>query len=201
MLRILNYTIAIYIWNQAGKHNSIMSSNTLSWTHQLLSCICLSERAYFNYIDDRLSIWTTSEVVRRKHIQPTLPIMGWRGCTSAMGAIKHPSSCSSLSCSSLLCKQFLYYYICSRGVFGINHFKLRKFAVVAIECFCNSNKIRILTRIHRCSVMIYGSPEAEFMETKHNGHIHGYNDIGYHRLKCHRNKNRVNVIHLESTQL
>ena len=31
--------------------------------------------------------------------------------------------------------QFILYYICSRTVFFINHFKLRSFAVIAIECF------------------------------------------------------------------
>ena len=31
-----------------------------------------------------------------------------------------------------------------------------------------------MARIHRWSVMIYGSPQAEFMETKYNSHIHGY---------------------------
>ena len=33
-----------------------------------------------------------------------------------------------------LCNQFIHYHISSRGVFGINHFKLRNFAVAAIEC-------------------------------------------------------------------
>ena len=31
-----------------------------------------------------------------------------------------------------------------------------------------------MARIHRWSVMIYGSLQAEFMETKNNSHIHGY---------------------------
>ena len=34
-----------------------------------------------------------------------------------------------------LCNQFIHYHISSRGVFGVNHFKLRNFAVVAIESF------------------------------------------------------------------
>ena len=33
-----------------------------------------------------------------------------------------------------LCNQFIHYDISSRGVWGINPFKLRNFAVVAIEC-------------------------------------------------------------------
>ena len=31
-----------------------------------------------------------------------------------------------------------------------------------------------MARFHRWSVMIYGSLQAEFMETKHNSHIHRY---------------------------
>ena len=31
-----------------------------------------------------------------------------------------------------------------------------------------------MVRIHRLSVMIYGSMQATFMETKHNGHVHRY---------------------------
>ena len=74
-----------------------------------------------------------------------------------------------------LCKQFINYHISSRGVFGINHFKLRNFAVVAIECsFATVDRGSIMTRIHRWSVMIYGSLQAEFMETKYNNHIHMY---------------------------
>ena len=33
-----------------------------------------------------------------------------------------------------LCNQFIHCHISSRGFFGINHFKLGSFAVVAIEC-------------------------------------------------------------------
>ena len=69
-------------WNQAGNINSIMSSNTPSWSHQLLVCICILERAYFNYLEcsyktwcvynNNLSIRIRTKVVRRKHIiQPT----------------------------------------------------------------------------------------------------------------------------------
>ena len=71
-----------------------------------------------------------------------------------------------------LCNQFIHYHISSRG---INHFKLRNFAVVEIECsFATVYRSSIMARIHRCSVMIYGILQAEFMETKYNSHIHGY---------------------------
>ena len=81
-----------------------------------------------------------------------------------------------------LCNQFIHYHISSRGVFVINHFKLRNFAVVDIECsFATTDRGSIMARIHRWSVMIYGSLQAEFMETKYNSHIHGY---GTSVLKC-----------------
>ena len=74
-----------------------------------------------------------------------------------------------------LCNQFIHYHISSRGGFGINRFKLRTFAVVAIECsFATVYRGSIMARIHRWSVMIYGSLQDEFMETKCNSHIHGY---------------------------
>ena len=74
-----------------------------------------------------------------------------------------------------LSNQFIHYHISSRGVFSIHRFKLRNFAVVAIESsFATVYRGSIMARIHRWSVMIYGSLQAEFMETKYNSHIHGY---------------------------
>ena len=75
-----------------------------------------------------------------------------------------------------LCNQFIHYHTSSRGVFfSINRFTLRNFAVVAIECsFATVHRGSIMAKIHRWSVMIYGSLQAEFMETKYNSHIHGY---------------------------
>ena len=61
-----------------------------------------------------------------------------------------------------LCNQFIHYHISSTKVFGINHFKLCNFAVVAIECyFATVDRGCIMARIHRWSVMIYGSLQAE----------------------------------------
>ena len=74
-----------------------------------------------------------------------------------------------------LCNQFIHYRKSSREVFFINHFKLRNFAGVAIECsFGTVDRGNIMARIHRWSVMIYGSPQTEFMETKYKSHIHVY---------------------------
>ena len=64
-----------------------------------------------------------------------------------------------------LCNQFIHYHISSRGVFGINHFKIGNFAVVAKECsFATVDRGSIMARIHRWSVMIYGSLQAERKE-------------------------------------
>ena len=65
--------------------------------------------------------------------------------------------------------QFVYNQISSRGVFGISHFKLHSFAVATIECFFYRGSIMAI--IHRLFIMIYGSLQAEFMETKYNSHI------------------------------
>ena len=87
-----------------------------------------------------------------------------RGCASAMGMIKFPSSCSS---PKALCNQFIDYYICSRGVFCINHIKLRNFVVITIECsIATVDRGSIMTRIYRWSMMVYSSLQAEFMVTK-----------------------------------
>ena len=78
--------------------------------------------------------------------------MGRRGCASAMGMIKFPSSCSS---PKALCNQFIDYYICSRGVFCINHIKLRNFVVITIECsIATVDRGSIMTRIYRWSMMV-----------------------------------------------
>ena len=71
--------------------------------------------------------------------------------------------------------QFIHHHISSRGVFGINHCKLRNFAVFAIECsFATVDRGSLMVRTHRWSAMIYRSLQAEFMETKYDSHIHRY---------------------------
>ena len=77
--------------------------------------------------------------------------MGRRGCASAMGMIKFPSSCSS---PKALYNKFIDYYICSRGVFCINHIKLRNFVVITIECsIATVDRGSIMTRIYRWSMI------------------------------------------------
>ena len=106
--------------------------------------------------------------------------MGRRGCASAMGMIKFPSSCSS---PKALCNQFIDNYICSRGVFCINHIKLRNFVVITIECsIATVDRGSIMTRIYRWSMMVYSSLQAEFMVTKYDGHIHRYGALVFGKL-------------------
>ena len=51
-------------------NNSIISSNTPPMATPTIGvvCICLLERAYFNYLDHQLSLWARNKVVRRKPI-------------------------------------------------------------------------------------------------------------------------------------
>ena len=72
-----------------------------------------------------------------------------------------------------LCNQFIHYHINSRGDFRISHFKLRNVAVVAIECsFATADTGSIMTRIQIWSVMIYGSLQAEFIETMYKKYLY-----------------------------
>ena len=73
---ILNYTVELYNWIQAGKNNNVALLDSPPCPHQLLVCICLLERAYFlecTYVyNDKLSLWIRTDVINRKHIvQPT----------------------------------------------------------------------------------------------------------------------------------
>ena len=88
-----------------------------------------------------------------------------------------------------LCNQFIHYHISSRRVSGINRFKLCNFAVIAIECSSATvYRGSIMARIHRWSVMIYGSLQAEFMETKYNSHIHGYGTYVFGKIAVNKSK-------------
>ena len=103
---------------------------------------------------------------------PRPVLMVWRGC-QRHGSIQnsHPPALVR----NPLCNQSIHYHINSRGVFGINHFKLCNFAVVTIQCFfATVDRGSIMARIHRRFVMIYGSLQAEFMETKYSSHIPRY---------------------------
>ena len=88
-----------------------------------------------------------------------------------------------------LCNQLIHFHISSRIVFGINRFKLCNCAAVAIECsFATVNRSSIMARIHRWSVMIYGSLQAEIMETKYKSHIHGYGTSVFGKIVVNKSK-------------
>ena len=87
------------------------------------------------------------------------------------------------------CYQFIYHHISSRWVFAINHVKLRDFADVAIECsFATFDRCSITARIHRWSMVIYNSLQAEFMENKYNSHIHKYGKYVLSKIVVNKSK-------------
>ena len=89
----------------------------------------------------------------------------------------------------------IHYHISSRGGLGINHFKLRNFAVVAIECsFATVDRGSIMATKHRWSVMVYGSLQAEFMETKYKSHIHRYGTSVFGKIVVNISKSINNDI-------
>ena len=88
-----------------------------------------------------------------------------------------------------ICNQFIHYHVCSRGVLGINHFKLHNFAVVVIECyFARVDRGRIMAIIHRRSVMIYGSLQDVFMQAMYNSHIHRYGASIFGKIVVNKSK-------------
>ena len=93
--------------------------------------------------------------------RPAFNVMEWMYQRHGSNQNSHPP----VLLRKPLCNQFIHYYISSRRVFSIHRFKLCTFAVVAIECsFATVYRGSIMARIHRWSVMIYGSLQAEFME-------------------------------------
>ena len=102
-----------------------------------------------------------------------LLLMGWRGCVSAMGVVKTPHLPVLVRKPS--CKQFIHNQISSRC------FWYQSFHTPSCCCRCNRmfvfetvDRGSRMSRLHRWSVMIYRSLQAEFMETKYNSHIHRY---------------------------
>ena len=133
------------------------------------------------YVYNKWSARARSKVARRKHIiQPTgfgvIPRPAFNGMERMCQC--HGSNQNShppVLVRKPLCNQVMHYHMSSRGVFGVNNVKLHNFALVAIECFLATvDRGSIMARIHKWSVMIYGSLQAEFMETKYNSYIHWY---------------------------
>ena len=112
------------------------------------------------------SFWTGTKVIRRKHImQPT----GFGACSSTCSqwdgedvpapwerSNSHPPVRVQKSCVN----QFIWYNICSRGVFVISNSKLRNCVIVAIECFSYAkiDRCSVMTGMYRRSMMIYSIP-------------------------------------------
>ena len=147
------------------------------------------------YVYKKWSARARTKVVRRKHIiKPTGFGAYSSTCFNGMERMcqrrgSNQNSHPPVLVRKPLCNQFKHYHIRSRGVFGINRFKLRNFAVVAIECsFATVYRGSIMARIHRWSVMIDGSLQAEFMETKYNSHIHGYGTSVFGKIVVNRSK-------------
>ena len=63
-----------------------------------------------------------------------LLLIRWRGCASTMGVITSPLSCSRPKTINL----YMSTYAADEF---INHFKLRNFAVFAIECFATIDRV------------------------------------------------------------
>ena len=53
-----------------------------------------------------------------------------------------------------------------------------------------------MASIHRWSMMIYGSMQAEFMETKCNSHIHGYGTSVFGKIVVNTLRPRQNGRHI-----
>ena len=133
---ILTFTIEIHIWNQPGKI-VVLYHPTHSYGHASSWYVCLWERAYFIYLKCNYNTWYVCDNTfygperrsssgnkwsntRFRSLFLDLLIMGWIWCASAMGVIKPPPSPVS---PKTLRSQFIYYYMCNKGVFVIDQFK------------------------------------------------------------------------------
>ena len=150
------------------------------------------------YVYDKWSARARSKVVRRDtssnpQVSALIPRPAFNGMERMCQ--RHGSNQNShppVLVRKPSCNQSIHYHISSRGVFGINRFNLCNFAVVAIESsFATVYRGSIMARIHRWSVMIYGSPQAEFMETKYNSHIHGYGTSVFGKIVVNISKSIV----------
>ena len=70
--------------------------------------------------------------------------------------------------------RFIHYYISSRGVLVPIISNCLILLSLQYNVLVTVDRGGILARIHKWSMIIYGTLQAEFMETKCNGHIHRY---------------------------
>ena len=180
--RKLNYTVEMHILYQTGNNNSIIAFITPAWPHQRL--VCVSHSMSFISITKIATMMYGMYLINgvygpeprslggnispNPHVPALIPRPAFN-MTERMCQHQLP-----VPVQKTLCNQFIHHHISGRGVFGINHFRLRNFAVVAIRFFATAARGSIMAIIHRWSVMIYGSLQVEFMETKYNSLIHKY---------------------------
>ena len=135
---------------QFKSNNSIKSSNKSAWPHKLL--VCMSLRKSLTEF-----IWIIKSAAMMYRIYMMNGVHGPESMSSGIITSSNPQVSALIPRPAFngiekmcqrygsnlnthppvlvrkpLCNEFIYYQISSRRVFGINHFKLRNFAVVAI---------------------------------------------------------------------
>ena len=138
-----------YTWNQTGKNNSIKSSNKHQHGHTNFWYVCLLE---FISITKNAAIMCGMHIINGVHGPEPRSSGGNTSSNqqvaaliprSAFNRMERMCQCHGSNQNSHphvlvqrpLCNQFIHNRISSRGVLGINHFKRRNFAAVAIQCF------------------------------------------------------------------
>ena len=127
------------------KPHSIKSANTPAWPY--FSYVCLLERVYL--ISKNAAIMCGMYIIKEytgpeprssggnTSSKPQVSALIPRPALNEMERmcqryVSNQNSNPRVLVRKPLCNQFIHYHISSRGVFGINRFKLRNFAVFAI---------------------------------------------------------------------
>ena len=156
-----------HAWNHTVSNHPIhQHCHTNLWYAGLLECILISKNAaiicgmyIINGVHGPEPRSSGGNKSSNPHVSALIPRPAFDGMERMCQCHgSNQNSHPSVLVRKPLSKQFIHYHISSTGVFGINRFKLRNFAVVAIECsFATVYGGSIMARIHRWSVMIYGS--------------------------------------------
>ena len=72
---------------------------------------------------------------------------------------------------------FIHYYLYSRGFFLYHSFHTPPFCGRCNSIFATVDWGSMIIKVHRCSVVFYGSTRAEFIGTKRNDHIHSHGTL------------------------
>ena len=92
--------------------------------------------------------WSGGNTSSNPHISALIPrpaLSGMEGMCQCHGS--NQNSYPPVLSRKPLSNQFIHYHISRGGVFGINHFKLHSFAVVAIVSFATVGRGSMMTRI------------------------------------------------------